>query len=209
MKKSMVLVFSLWLIATAPAPQITAAADDADQSAAIVKAVQEAFGPAVEAMTALKPFHLTGDFNGDGIKDLFVVVNIKLKRSELKKDVLVLNPFYSDPAYPPGYPVDPAANPRRGFVIMHGAKTGWNHPLPRGKFLLAGDSPITVTMSSVTGPSEYGNVYFQLFKKGSKDYRNLSKRRAKGDLIDLPTNGAGSFLYWNGRTYRWEEYDAD
>jgi len=210
MKKAIIFVLGFLLSASALVPAIRAAAPEQDQSAAVVKAVEDTFGPAVEPLTALKPFYLTGDFNGDRIPDLLVVVQIKLKRSELLKDVTVLNPFYSGRFHSPGYPTDPAADPRRGFAIIHGSKAGWKTPLPRGKYLLAGESPITVTMSFATGAPGEGNSYFRLVKKGSKEYRTTFRQpKARGDLIDLPTNGAGSYLYWNGRTYQWEEYDAD
>src|SRR6185503_3603176 len=65
------------------------------QSVPVTETLQASFGSAVEAVTAFKPFYLTGDFNGDGMQDIVIVVRIKERRSALPKDVRVINPFYS------------------------------------------------------------------------------------------------------------------
>jgi hypothetical protein len=112
------------------------------QSDVVTKALATSLGPALQAANGFKPFYLTGDFNGDGMQDLLVVVRIKLRRSELSKDVLVLNPFYKDSGYGPAYPPDPTAKPTLAFAIIHGAKAGWKTSESTGKFLLVGASPI-------------------------------------------------------------------
>jgi hypothetical protein len=175
-----------------------------NQSEVITRTLRTSFGPAVEAVTESNPFHLTGDFNGDGMQDLLVLVVIKLKRTELMKDVRVLNPFYQDAG--PGYPRDPATKTRRALAIIHGSKSGWSNPLPRGKFLLSGESPILVTFMDRDPPRDGMKVV----KRGSKQSRLFPRRaRMHGDIIDMATGGAAAFLYWDGRTYQWDEYDAD
>lgn len=212
MTRAIILLLSSLLsaatLASAPANSVRA---DENQSATVIKALQASFGPALEAAAEFNPFYLTGDFNGDGMQDLLVLVRIKLKRSQLPKDVRVANPFYNDPSYGPAYPDDPAAKARRGFAIIHGSKPGWNAPSPLAKFLLVGESPIRVMFMDVDPKTsmEKSNGLMEVIKKGSKRYRDLHGPSAKGDMINLPTGGAASFLYWNGKAYRWEEYDAD
>src|SRR5882762_8171281 len=58
----------------------------AGQSAAIIEKVRAGFGSAVEAVTVFSPFYLAGDFNGDGVGDIAVVVRVKGSRSTLSKD---------------------------------------------------------------------------------------------------------------------------
>ena len=65
----------------------------ANQASSVIDAMQTSFGSAVEAMTAFKPFYVTGDFNGDGAQDVVTVVRIKGRRSSLTKDVTILNPW--------------------------------------------------------------------------------------------------------------------
>ena len=50
---------------------------------AIAPAVQKHFGTTVEAVTSFQPFYVIGDFNGDGVPDLAVVVRLKARRQAL------------------------------------------------------------------------------------------------------------------------------
>ena len=211
MKKAIILFVCSLLSATVLANNPPRYVHADENQSTITKALNTSFGPALEAVTAFNPFYLTGDFNGDGMPDLLVVVRIKLKRDDLPKDVRILNPFYNDSSYGPAYPTDPAVKTRRGFAIIHGTKAGWNGPTPLAKFLLVGESPIRLMfMDAGSEPSDKGDPLMELIKRGSKrsrEYRRASLQ--KGDLISLPTGGAGSFLYWDGRKYRWQEYGAD
>ena len=113
----------------------------ANQASSVIDAMQTSFGSAVEAMTAFKPFYVTGDFNGDGAQDVVTVVRIKGRRSSLTKDVTILNPWgalYGKATFP----ADPAAKPTLALAIIHGTKAGWQSSPSAGKFLLIGDSPI-------------------------------------------------------------------
>lgn len=182
------------------------------QTVVVTKALVTSFGPALEPLTGFKPFYLTGDFNGDGMQDLLVVVRIKLRRSELPKDVRVLNPFYNDPAYGAAYPSDPAAKPTLAFAIIHGTKAGWKTSESTGKFLLVGESPILVMEQDrekyVASNGMDPNNGMKLMRKRSKPRKGeWPPAAAKGDSIYLPTSGSDSILYWNGKTYRWEEGD--
>ena len=174
------------------------------QSDVVTKALATSFGSALQAANGFKPYYLTGDFNGDGMQDLLVVVRIKLRRSELSKDVLVLNPFYKDPAYGPAYPPDPAAKPTLAFAIIHGAKAGWKTSESTGKFLLVGASPILAMEHDREKSAPDSGMELMRKRAGSRK-GGWPPAAAKGDSIYLQTEGSDSILYWNGRTYRWEE----
>jgi hypothetical protein len=176
------------------------------QSDVVTKALATSFGPALQAANGFKPFYLTGDFNGDGMQDLLVVVRIKLRRSELSKDVRVLNPFYNDPSYSPAYPPDPAAKPTLAFAIIHGAKAGWKSSESTGKFLLVGASPI-LAMEHDREKSAPDSGMELMRKRARPRKGRWPPAAAKGDSIYLQTEGSDSILYWNGKTYRWEEGD--
>ena len=176
-----------------------------NQTAAVTEALKASFGSALEAVTAFNPFYLTGDFNGDGAQDIVIAARIKGHRSDLPPDVKVYNPFERPKAV---FPADPLANPTVALAIIHGTKAGWKNAQTAGKFLLVGESPILILENdrATSGRPEDAKKLMEIKSK-------LGKRRgatwppvaAKGDSILLETEATESILYWNGKTYRWEE----
>lgn len=175
------------------------------QTATIAEALRTSFGSAVEAVTAFKPYYVTGDFNGDGAQDVVIVVRIKGQRSDLPADVTVYNPFERPKAV---FPADPLATPTLALAIIHG-KSGWQTPPAAQKFLLFGQSPVLIlNYGRVTsGEPDEVKTLIELMKKHSRRSRDLGwpPAAAKGDAIFLPTEATDSILYWNGKNYRWEE----
>jgi hypothetical protein len=159
---------------------------------------------------AFRPFHLTGDFNGDGGQDILIVVRLKGRRSELPPDVKLLNPFYRTEG--PAFPADPSAIPTLAFVIIHGTKAGWKTPPTAAKFLLVGESPILILENErAMGRPEDAKGLMELISKRGKRRRGATRppAAAKGDAILLGTEATESILYWNGKTYRWEEFSDE
>jgi hypothetical protein len=159
----------------------------------------------VEAVTAFRPFYLTGDFNGDGVQDVLVVVRIKGRRSTLTKDVRVIDPFQS--AGSPGYPADPSAEVKLGLAIIH----SWKTPRPAVKFLVIGDSPLLILeYSRASLPDDRDNLMELMRKHGKRRKGEKFPPRSKGDVILLGTEvGGDSKLYWNGKNYHWEDSPDD
>ena len=172
-------------------------------------ALQKSFGSTVEAVTTFKPFYLTGDFNGDGAQDALIVVRLKSRASELPKDVKLLNPFARGAE--PTFPVDPSANPTLALAIIHGRRTGWQ-TAPAGKFLLVGESPV-LALENDRAISKYpeGQVkLMEIIKRSGRRRRGAFRApaTAKGDSVLLGTEAADSILYWDGKTYRWQETEG-
>lgn len=176
----------------------TAGKANTSQAAGIDEALRTSFGSSVAALTAFKPFYLTGDFNGDTIQDIVLVVLIKERRSALPKDVRILNPFESRRAA--RFPADPASEHKLALVIIH----SWKTKSPAGKFLLLGDSPVLILdhERATSGQADDRKDLIGLISRRGK--RRKGERlppSAKGDVISLGTQVGDGVLYWNGRTY--------
>ena len=185
-----------------------AKASQSIQSAAVIEVLKTSFGPALEPATRFKPFYLTGDFNGDGAQDIAIVVRIKGQRRDLAPDVKILNPFDGPRVT---FPVDPVAKPTLAFAIIHGTAMGWKTSQPAGKFLLLGESPILILeYERSTGKPEDAKDLMEIMTKRARRRRGQAwpPATAKGDSIVLETEAINSILYWNGKTYRWEESEG-
>ena len=203
-------MFAFWsiaLIGDANAQTTQTAQSNEAQSGNITAALQTNFGSAVEASTAFKPFYVTGDFNGDGAQDVAVVVRIKERRSALPKDVRVLNPFEFERTIK--FPTNPATENKLALVIIH----GWKNPKPSGKYLLVGDSPILILDYQRVGsdqPADRQDLIELMPRRGRRPKGLMYPRGSKGDVILLGNQvGHNSPLYWNGRTYVWEDSAED
>ena len=122
-----VLLFLVFVVTFAANAQALSAQTKPAQlsQATLTAALKTSFGSAVEAVTAFKPFYVTGDFNGDGAEDILVVVRLKGPRRELESDVKFYNPFGRPKAI---FPDDAAANPTLALAIIHGSRPGWQTP---------------------------------------------------------------------------------
>jgi hypothetical protein len=201
---SLLLCFTLsGFVATAPIYAQTTA----PQPAAVSAALQNSFGAALEASSAFKPFYVVGDFNGDGAQDIAIVVRIKAGRSALPKDVRFLNPFES--ARTIKFPANPTTENKLALAIIH----GWTNPTPAGKYLLIGESPILVLdyeRVRSAQPQDRQDLISVMKRRGRRPKGVTFPRSAKGDVILLFNQvGDDSPLYWNGRTYVWEDSAED
>gem|GEM_PF-3212153 len=200
---SIVLMLLCFLFAPSTRGQ-TKPQSTSSQSSALPEALRNSFGAVVEAVALVKPFFMTGDFNGDGAQDIIVVVRVKGRRTALPKDVRLLNPF--EPEGGIVFPADPAKANKFALAIIH----SWKAPKPAAKFLLIGDSPILILENSrpTSGPEAGG---MELMSRRGKLRKGESfPRTSKGDVVLMVTEvGGDSRLYWNGRTYRWEDSPDD
>jgi hypothetical protein len=207
------LVILFCIVVVANSPNLTAQTKtqtEATHVVAVAEALQTSFGSALEAAKSFQPFYLTGDFNGDGAQDTLIVAWIKGRQNELAPGIRVINPF----DYGVGrvlWPSNPAAKPMLAMAIIHGDQTGWKTAAPAGKFLLVGESPILIleTDRALSIHPQDRVKLMEVMSRRAKRRRGSvwPPRAAKGDSILLPTEATDSILYWNGKTYRWEEGD--
>jgi hypothetical protein len=201
----------LFCVVVASSPVLTAQTKAQTKDAqvpAVTEALQTSFGSALDVARGFQPFYLTGDFNGDGAQDIIIVAWTKGRQNDLAQGIRVINPF----DYGEGrvvWPSNPAAKPALALAIIHGDQTGWKTSRPTGKFLLIGESPILILENDralSTRPEDRVDL-MELMSRRGKRRRGAQwpPRAAKGDSISLPTEATDSILYWNGKTYRWEE----
>jgi len=174
---------------------------------AVTLAVQKHFGPAVQAVMSFQPFFVIGDFNGDGVLDLAAVVRLKARRQTLPADVKLLNPFERGGAIK--FPNNPEADNKLAVAIIH----SWNNPAPAAKLLLLGESPILILQNAraiSSEPNERVNLIGLRRRRAKRTRGVILPGGSKGDVILLATEvGGDGLLYWNGRTYLWEEPAED
>jgi hypothetical protein len=179
------------------------ARSNASQSAVLAEALQASFGSVVEAVSGARPFYLSGDFNGDGVQDIVIVVRVKGRRSALPKDVHVIDPF--DHTEGIVFPANPSTDNKLALAIIH----GWKNPQPVGKFLLIGSSPILILESDRPTSGEGTGTMDLMARHAKRRKGEKLPRQAKGDVILLGNEvGGDSMLYWNGRTYAWEDSEG-
>ena len=205
-KKIVVLVLICCIPGSINMHTVLSAIPQSDSSSAIEAVVQTSFGGAVEPVKGFKPYFLAGDFNGDGVPDLLVVVRVKGRRGELPKDVRLINPFGFGSKVV--FPTDPAKDNRLAIAIIH----GWKSSQPPAKFLLIGDSPILTLQynRATSGRAEDASDLMSLItRRGRRMKGQKFPTTAKGDVVLLFTEvGDNGVLYWNGRTYRWQDAEG-
>jgi hypothetical protein len=161
--------------------------------------IKDSFGPNVTIVEKFNPYFLNGDFNGDGAADTLAVVKVIGTRAALPKDVRVLNPFQTNAGI--NISAD-EANPTLALAIVHGGSAG-------GKFLLIGESPILILQYQRAGSEDSKDLMALVRRRGKRPQGAWLPRLAKGDGVVLYTEATESMLYWNGKTYRWEESAQD
>jgi hypothetical protein len=134
---------------------------------------------------------LTGDFNGDGSEDAVFVATahggVQLGTDRFR----VLDPSsdyfgVGDPAITSRFASGKPDGPRYLLIIHGNGKEGWRAKEPKDRFVLI-------------------NVAFDHLSVG-----HIQKKKKSFDDIGLEETGIlNSFLYWNGRKYKWQPGSAD
>jgi arylsulfatase A-like enzyme len=156
----------------------------------ISSTIRDQFGPKLKVFNDNSRYYLRGDFNGDGLGDIAVEVNVEEGREELKGHevkYIDINPY----EVTNGIESDPVSNMGQnclGIAIIHGTAAGWHAPSAKYIFYECFSD-------------------FRMIRKGQKIYRGSGSRGPtpvpKGDSIQLDLETGGTMLiYWNGKTYR-------
>jgi hypothetical protein len=160
----------------------------------VVNVIRNLFGTRIGPADDRKPYYWTGDFNGDNITDLLVMVRLKGPTRALPKDIVVLS-FWNASAQSNPSPQDSEL----ALAIIHGSDAGWN-TAPAGKYLIHSKDFFSSPLWESTSTKEL----ISIVRIGSKKSRATGPPvAAKGDSISLATEaGIDTFVYWNGKTYR-------
>lgn len=164
--------------------------------------IRDNFGPNLPIVGGAKPMVLKGDFNGDGIGDIAVLVQAKGKRGELLPGVEIIQTSEG------ARPLEPTTvmNGQHSLALILGNATGWQTPKTTGKYLIYAFGWI-----GWAGPQTGDLIVLpKTAKRDKQGYATISPenyvsmpRDNKGDVIVVPTEaGINTILYWNGKTYR-------
>lgn len=147
--------------------------------------VEKWFGGAAEVDSSRTPAYFVGSFDGDKNSDVAVILRLKVKPGAIGKDATVLNPWLAA-TEPDADKTDTESELALG--IIHGSGKDWTTEEPAAKFILL--DAVYEEMRLVTGSGENGTDL---------------PDDAKGDGIFTGTETANGIIYWNGKTYRWEQ----
>jgi len=163
---------------------------DAPQPSELQAIVSAQFGP---QFVLLENFPLlTGDFNHDGSEDAVFVAAVKGGLQGESGRFRLLDPSneyfgVGDPKITQQF-ASPYPEGHRYVLIIHGnGKDGWRAKEPKEKFVLI-------------------NLAFDHLSVGHM----MMKKKKMVDDIGLEETGVlNSFLYWNGRLYKWQPGDSE
>ena len=153
----------------------------------VKKLVQHYFSDQAKINAKNKSYFKSGDFNGDMIQDLAVLIHPKIKpKSSAQLQV-------SMPWVYPG--VKGGDVYRTSLVIFHGNKQGWFAEKSRAFVFL-----------DTSGTMETPSFELLVIGKGDQDYKDHSSLLSistSNDLIIIPTEaGIDTYIYWKKDQYK-------
>ena len=131
--------------------------------------------------TKATPYKLTGDFNGDKVEDVAVIVNLSDTAENVGKVIKIEYPYSF------GKDVDSEI---LALLIIHGKGKGWKFTQKSSVLLLGRNSALIFQKSRL---NETGDAI-----------KIKKNKRGKVSLY-LITEGADGTINWNGRKYIWTE----
>jgi len=138
----------------------------------------------LQVETKAAPYQLVGDFNGDKIKDVAVIVSLSDTIENIGKTVKIEYPY----ARAWGKEVDAED---LALFIIHGKGKGWQFA-QKSSVLMVGRNSVLI---------------FQKDRLGSDLVRAMEiekDRRGKASIVFI-TEGSDGTLKWNGKKYTWTE----
>ena len=144
--------------------------------------IARVFGSTVRIAAEHAPAVFRGDFDGDGVGDLLVLVRVSEGARRLARDVRVVRPW-------PGADEDASGGDRLGLAVVHGGAAPG--------FLLFDPNLVSILDTSAAREA------FVADKAEASSWDAEVRERARGDVFVLPTEaGIDTFVYWDGATYR-------
>lgn len=161
---------------------------DASAQAQTAKKVEDLVksisGGKLKVETEAVPYELIGDFNGDKVNDVAVIVSLYDTVKNVAKNVKIEYPYFL------GKEVDAED---LALFIIHGKGKGWKFA-QKSSVLFLGRSSVLIFQKSRLG------------EQGEKGYNwEIKKaRRGRSDLF-FGTEGSDGTMKWNGKKYVWSE----
>jgi hypothetical protein len=157
----------------------------------VKEAVKRVFKDSVEIDSHRKPIFIEGDFNGDGSRDLAVVIRPALdKLANLNEEFpnwILKDPFSDDE---PRIPRLRVAADDTLLAVIHGyGSSGWRDSQATQTFLLknaVGSGMKAHQAKKLTGANEANKTPY-----------------LRGDVIGQVVDGTSGYLYFAGATYSW------
>ncbi|MCI0506526.1 MAG: hypothetical protein L0Z73_10505 [Gammaproteobacteria bacterium] len=164
------------------------AKDDVKVDAKIAQdAITQYFTAKATVTKSRQPAFITGDFNGDGIKDMAVLFR-PAQTVTTSKQVQTSSPW----AFPGSVQ---SANYHTSLAIFNGGSGDWLSP----------DTQVFALLDK-SGSLETPSFQLMLKKKTDNEYAQLQAMlpaKHQGDLIVLPTEaGIDTYVYWDKTTYK-------
>lgn len=195
------------------AATILPATDDDSLAQQVAAAIDTNYNSAVEAVTQFKPFYLMGDFNADGAQDLLAIIKLKVAQGRLPKNARIVKPFgFEDNASVNQSSSAEGERVALGLAILHGGKGGWRTGTPSARYLLLGGSPLQIlTYDNIS--SNAVKDLMSLVPASRVRRRRYSEFRvpqtARGAWILVGTQVGEGLVYWDGKTYRFQDSPDD
>lgn len=163
---------------------LTSSAAEPQTAKKVEDLVKSLSGSKLKVETKAVPYQLVGDFNGDKIKDVAVIVSLSDTVKNIAKTVKIEYPYYS------GKEVD--AEDLALFVI-HGAGKGWQFAQKSSVLFLGRSSALIFQKSRLGEHGENGNNW------------EIEKDKRGRERLFFATEGSDGTLKWNGKKYIWTE----
>ena len=158
----------------------------------LTASIKNNFGASVRVATESSPYYLVGDFNGDGFKDIAVLIYPKDAQADL--EAAGVKYIEVDPSSPQnGHELNlkgATFNYCAGVAVMHGTKEGVLQSPGAKHFFYECFTPFRLVPRATTIRNRY---------------RSVKERppKLKGDAFYLYLErDASSLVYWTGKTYR-------
>ncbi len=152
----------------------------AQTEASVEKLVNSLSAGKLRVESKATPYKLTGDFNGDKIEDIAIIVELMDSPENVSSKIKKVYPYYSK---------EVAKNDLM-MLIVHGAGKGWK-TAQKESFLLIGENSALIFEKQ------------RLAEKG--DGVKIEKDKGGKLRLYFPTEGSEGYLKWNGKKYVWWE----
>lgn len=195
------------------AATILQATDDDSLAQQVAAAINTNYNSTVEAVMQFKPFYLMGDFNADGAQDLLAVIKLKVAQGQLPKNARIVKPFgFEDAASANQSSGAAGERVALGLAILHGGKGSWRTGTPAARYLLLGGSPLQIlTYDNIS--SNAVKDLLSVVPASRARRRRYSEFRvpqtARGAWILVGTQVGEGLVYWDGKTYRFQDSPDD